>query len=316
MMAMERNSDSLQASLVDRLPAVRGTYEKDVLLADMTWFRVGGPADVLFKPADSDDLAEFLAGRPVGVPITILGVGSNVLVRDGGIRGVVIRLGREFARTEIEDTIVRAGAGTPDVAVALAARDAGIAGLEFLRGVPGTIGGALRMNAGAYGREIADVLVEATAINFDGHTERFSAEDMGFGYRKSSLSKDWVFTSATLRGTTDMPGAIAARMEDISGERVESQPVTSRTGGSTFKNPPGQKAWELIDRAGCRGMSIGGAKVSEQHCNFLINTGDAMAADLESLGEVVRARVEMETGVELEWEIVRVGVAAGSGGGS
>lgn len=312
MMAMERNPDSL----IDRLPPVRGRYEEDVSLADMTWFRVGGPAEVLFRPADHDDLAEFLAARPAGVPITVLGVGSNVLVRDGGIRGVVIRLGREFARTEIEDTTVRAGAGTPDVAVALAARDAGVAGLEFLRGVPGTIGGALRMNAGAYGREITDVLIEATAVNFDGRTEHFTAEDLGFGYRKCSLGKDWIFTSAVLRGTTDTPGAIAARMEDISGERVESQPVKSRTGGSTFKNPPGQKAWELIDSAGCRGMSIGGAQVSRQHCNFLINTGDAMAVDLESLGEVVRARVAQESGVELEWEIVRVGVPAGSGGRS
>lgn len=310
MMAMERTRESL----IDRLPSVRGTYENNVPLRDMTWFRVGGPAEVLFKPVDDDDLAEFLAARPKDVPITVLGVGSNVLVRDGGIRGVVIRLGREFARIEIDGTVVHAGAGAPDVAVALAARDAGVAGLEFLRGVPGTIGGALRMNAGAYGREIADVLIEASAINFDGRTETFSAEDLGFGYRKSTLSKDWVFTRAALRGTPDEVGAITARMADISGERVESQPVKARTGGSTFKNPAGGKAWELIDRAGCRGMSVGGAQVSEQHCNFLINNGDATAAELESLGELVRARVEMATGIALEWEIVCVGVPAGSGG--
>lgn len=314
MMAMEHNSRSGSESLIDRLPTVRGSYEKDVSLAGMTWFRVGGPADVLFKPTDHDDLAEFLAARPVGVPLTILGVGSNILVRDGGIRGVVIRLGREFARIEIEETTVHAGAGAPDVAVALAARDAGVAGLEFLRGVPGTIGGALRMNAGAYGREITDVLIDAVAINFDGRTERFSAQNLGFGYRKCSLGKDWIFTSARLQGTRDTQGAIAARMKDISGERVESQPVTSRTGGSTFKNPSGKKAWELIDRAGCRGMSVGGAQVSRQHCNFLINTGDATAADLESLGELVRARVEQESGIALEWEIVRVGEHGASGG--
>lgn len=303
MMAMEIE----RAPLIDRLPPVKGSYEENALLKKLTWFRVGGAAEVLYRPAEVQDLVAFLTRRPSDVPVTILGVGSNVLVRDGGISGVVIRLGRSFATVAIEGELVRAGAGAPDVSVALTARDAGVGGLEFLRGVPGTIGGALRMNAGAYGREIADVLVEAKAINLNGVERTFSPDEFGFAYRHSKIGADWIFTEATLRGRRDDPAAIAARMEEISEARVESQPVKSRTGGSTFKNPPGRKAWELIDQAGCRGLRIGGAHISEQHCNFLINDGDASAADLEALGEKARMRVKQATGVDLEWEIKIVG---------
>lgn len=310
MMAVEIE----RGPLIDRLPPVEGTYEENALLKNMTWFRVGGPAEILYKPAEVSDLAAFLTRRPQDVPVTILGVGSNVLVRDGGIPGVVIRLGRSFAKVSVDGDLVRAGAGAPDVSVALAARDAGVAGLEFLRGVPGTIGGALRMNAGAYGREIADVLVEATALDLDGNERRFSAEEFGFSYRHSEIDDDWIFTEAVLRGQRDDPAAIAARMEEISEARVESQPVKSRTGGSTFKNPVGKKAWELIDQAGCRGLRIGGAHISQQHCNFLINDGDALAADLEALGEEARARVKQTTGVDLEWEIRILGEPSSDGG--
>lgn len=309
MMAVEIE----RAPLIDRLPPVEGSYEENALLKNLTWFRVGGPAEILYRPAEVHDLAAFLTRRPRDVPVTILGVGSNVLVRDGGISGVVIRLGRSFAKVSIEGELVRAGAGAPDVSVALAARDAGVGGLEFLRGVPGTIGGALRMNAGAYEREIADVLVDATAIDLNGNERRFSADEFGFAYRHSDIGDDWIFTEATLRGQRDDPAAIAARMNEISEARVESQPVKSRTGGSTFKNPPGQKAWELIDQAGCRGLRIGGAHISEQHCNFLINDGDAKAADLEALGEEARSRVKQATGVDLEWEIKILGEPLGDG---
>jgi len=307
MMAMEIE----RAPLIDRLPPVKGSYEESALLKNLTWFRVGGPAEVLYRPAEAEDLAVFLTRRPQDVPVTVLGVGSNVLVRDGGISGVVIRLGRAFAKVSIEGDFVRAGASTPDVSVALAARDAGVGGLEFLRGVPGTIGGALRMNAGAYGREIADVLVEAKAIRLDGVERTFRADEFGFAYRHSEIGEEWIFTEALLRGQRDDPEAISARMAEISEARVESQPVKSRTGGSTFKNPPGQKAWELIDRVGCRGLRIGGAHISEQHCNFLINDGDARAADLEALGEEARQRVKQATGVDLEWEIRILGEPLG-----
>ncbi len=296
--------------LVDRLPAVRGRYVENAPLAPYTWFRVGGPAEVLFRPADHDDLAAFLAGRPDDVPVTVLGSGSNALVRDGGIPGVVVRLDRPFADIEIMGERVRAGAMALGIKVALTACDAGVAGLEFLSGVPGTIGGALRMNAGAYGREIADVLVEAEALDPQGELHRIDAAGMGFAYRHSDIDEGWIFTGAILQGERDDPLAIHARITRLSETRESTQPVRLRTGGSTFKNPSGAKAWELIDRAGCRGLRRGKAMVSDLHCNFLVNTGGATAADLEELGEEVRRRVKEAAGVTLEWEVRRLGEAA------
>ncbi len=304
-------AENLQQRLVDRLPAVRGSYEEGVPLSKLTWFRVGGPAEVLFRPVDEDDLEGFLLGRPADVPVTIIGAGSNLLVRDGGVPGVVIRFGRDFARVEIEGARIIAGGAAADMNVALAARDAGLAGLEFLRGVPGNIGGAVRMNAGAYGREIADVLVEATAFDMDGGRHVIRRDQLQFAHRYSSLQEGWIVTSAVVQGASDSPADIAARMDDVSSQRQSSQPTKARTGGSTFKNPDGAKAWELIDAAGCRGLAIGGAQISEQHCNFIINTGDATAADIESLGEEVRLRVRETSGIHLEWEIRRIGVPGG-----
>ncbi|MEX2630108.1 MAG: UDP-N-acetylmuramate dehydrogenase [Tistlia sp.] len=301
-------------SLIERLPAVRGRLTEQAPLAGVTWFRVGGPAEVAFRPADRDDLAGFLAAKPADVPVTVIGVASNLLVRDGGVPGVVLRLGRSFAGVEIEGEEVTAGAGALDVNVAQAAARAGLGGLEFLVGVPGTIGGALRMNAGAYGRELKDVLLWAEALDPNGRLHRLEPEAMGLGYRHCEVPDDWIFAAARLRGTPDEPEAIARRMGEIQQARAESQPIRSRTGGSTFRNPPGERAWQLIDRAGCRGLRKGGAQVSEKHCNFLINTGTATAADLEGLGEEVRRRVRQETGIELAWEIKRIGVAAGQGG--
>lgn len=302
--------------LIERLPAVRGRLSPDAPLAHTTWFRVGGPAEVLFRPADRDDLAHFLRATPQGVPVTVLGVGSNALIRDGGVRGVVIRLKRGFAEVETEPgtAAVTAGAGALDRTVAVRARRAGIAGLEFYAGVPGTIGGALRMNAGAYGRETKDVLAWAEAIHADtGELHTFHPERMDLGYRHCGLDEGWIFLRAGLRGHRDDPEAIAARMAEIDSARDDSQPVRTRTSGSTFKNPEGAKAWELIDRAGCRGLRVGGAQVSEKHTNFLINTGGATAADLETLGETVRQRVFDATGVTLDWEIRRIGEPAEGG---
>ncbi len=296
-----------ETRLIDRLPAVRGRLSAGASLSRITWFRVGGPAEVMFRPADLDDLCQFLAARPANVPVTVIGVGSNLLVRDSGVDGVVLRLGRAFAGIEIDGERIRVGASALDVNVALAAQDAGIAGLEFLRGIPGTIGGALRMNAGAYGREMVDIVVEAQAVDPDGTVHHLSPEQLGFGYRHSSVPEDWIFVGATLQGRADAPAAIAARMADIVAQREDSQPTRTRTGGSTFANPPGAKAWELIDRAGCRGLRRGGAVVSEKHCNFLINEGEASAADLEGLGEEVRRRVKEHSGVDLHWEIRRIG---------
>ncbi|MCP5411930.1 MAG: UDP-N-acetylmuramate dehydrogenase [Alphaproteobacteria bacterium] len=290
------------------LPPVRGTYTYDAPIRDLVWFRVGGPAEVLFRPADAEDLATFLAARPQDMAVSVIGVGSNLLVRDGGIRGVVVRLSSAFGKIEAQGLRVRAGAAALDATVARAAADAGVAGLEFLRGVPGTIGGALKMNAGCYGREIKDVFVEATAIDGAGHKITLSAADMGFAYRKSAVPGDLIFVEAVLQGTPDDPVAIRARMEELSANREAAQPIRAKTGGSTFKNPPGHKAWQLVDEAGCRGLTMGGAQVSEKHTNFLINTGAATAADLEALGEEVRRRVKDMSGVELEWEIKRVGV--------
>ncbi|WP_233474493.1 UDP-N-acetylmuramate dehydrogenase [Azospirillum agricola] len=297
--------------LIDRMPACRGRLSADAPLAPVTWFRVGGPAEVMFRPADADDLAEFLAQLPAEVPVTVIGVASNLLVRDGGIPGVTIRLGRGFTGIAAEGDTVTVGAAALDLNVATVARDAGIAGLEFLSGIPGTIGGALRMNGGAYGRETADVLVSAQAVGRDGRRLAFDHAGMGFTYRHAAAPADCIFTGATLRGEPGNPLEIARRMAEISSKRADSQPIRSRTGGSTFKNPDGHKAWELIDKAGCRGLSIGDAQVSEKHCNFLINQGAASAADLEALGEEVRRRVFETSGVTLEWEIKRVGIPAG-----
>lgn len=299
--------------LVDRLPMVRGRYSADAPLAQVTWFRVGGPAEVLFRPADVDDLAGFLAAKPEDVPVTVIGVASNLLVRDGGVPGVVVRLGRGFVDITAEGDRVFAGAGALDGNVALMARNAGLAGLEFLCGVPGTIGGALRMNAGAYGSEMKDVTTAASALDARGGRHRIELERLGLSYRHCGVAEDWIFIGAELRGRADDPAAIQARMADITERREASQPVRTRTGGSTFANPPGHKAWELIDRAGCRGLRQGGAMVSEKHTNFLINTGNATAADIETLGEEVRRRVFGQFGVTLEWEIRRIGIPAGGG---
>jgi len=293
----------------DMLPPVRGSLVQGAPLKDLVWFRAGGPAEVLFRPADADDLASFIAARPADLRISVIGVGSNLLVRDGGIPGAVVRLSSAFGKIETDGMRVRAGAAALDGAVARAAADAGIAGLEFLRGVPGTIGGALKMNAGCYGREIKDIFVEATAIDAKGNKIRLSSAEMDFEYRKAKgAADDLIFIEAVFEGTSDDPAAIRARMEELSANREASQPIKSKTGGSTFKNPPGHKAWQLIDQAGCRGLKIGGAQVSEKHTNFLINTGDATAADLEALGEEVRKRVKEKSGVTLEWEIKRVGI--------
>ena len=298
----------------DMLPPVRGSVARDAALKDMVWFRAGGAAEILFRPADVEDLAMFLAARSCDIRVQVIGVGSNLLVRDGGVDGTVIRLPASFGRIEAEGTRVRAGAAALDAHVARVAADAGIAGLEFLRGVPGTIGGALRMNAGCYGREIADIFVEATALDDRGNKVTLTRADMGFSYRKTAARDDLIFVEAVFEGTRDAPDAIKARMEDLAANREASQPIRAKTGGSTFKNPPGQKAWELIDRAGCRGLTHGAAQVSEKHCNFLINTGDASAADIEALGEEVRRRVRETQGVALEWEIKRIGLPLDDGG--
>lgn len=307
--------DTSTVSLLDRLPAVRGRYTPDYDLSKVTWFRVGGPAEVLFRPADADDLVDFLRRKPADVPLTVVGVGSNLLVRDGGVPGVVVRLVGAFAEITPHGETVTVGAGALDVNVAETACAAGIAGLEFFSGIPGTIGGALRMNAGAYGGDMACCLVSAEAVDRSGERHSLSLADMGFTYRHSGVPADWLFLSATLHGFKDAPAAIAQRMDDIKARREATQPIRTRTGGSTFANPPatvnpqGYKAWQLIDSAGCRGLTRGGAMVSTQHCNFLLNTGSATAADLEGLGEEVRRRVLENSGITLEWEIRRIGEA-------
>jgi UDP-N-acetylmuramate dehydrogenase len=292
---------------IARLPPVRGSYAEAAPLKDLVWFRAAGPADVLFRPADIDDLRQFMANKPAGVPVTAIGVGSNLLIRDGGIPGVVIRLPAAFGRIEpLEGYRIRAGAAALDAAVARAAADAGVAGLEFLRGVPGTIGGALTMNAGCYGSETKDIFVEARAVDERGELLMLGPADMGFRYRHSD-PQNIVYVDAILKGTAGDPEQIRARMEALVAQRESTQPVRSKTGGSTFTNPPGHNAWQLIDDAGCRGLMHGAAQVSEKHCNFLINTGDASAADIEALGEEVRARVKAKSGVQLDWEIKRIG---------
>jgi UDP-N-acetylmuramate dehydrogenase len=297
-------------ALRSSMPALRGRLLANQSLAELTWFRVGGPAQVLFMPEDEQDLCCLLAGLPDDVPVTTVGLGSNLIVRDGGIAGVVVRLGRGFNEITVEGSRIRAGAAVPDMKVARAAQEAGLAGLSFLRGIPGSIGGALRMNGGAYGGETKDVLIEARGVARGGAVRIFSNADMGFHYRHCSVADDVIFTQALLQGVPGDAAAIAAEMNKITESRESTQPVKSRTGGSTFKNPPGQKAWQLIDAAGCRGMRLGGAQVSEMHTNFLINLGNATAADIESLGESVRKRVKQSSGVDLEWEIKRVGVGA------
>jgi UDP-N-acetylmuramate dehydrogenase len=303
------NGAALETRLTAALPKLRGRLKAEAALKDLTWFRAGGPAEVLYSPADEADLAYFLKHTPRDTPVTVIGLGSNLLVRDGGIEGVVIRLGRGFGEIEIEEGCrLRVGAAVPDVKVARAAADAGIAGLSFYRGIPGCVGGALRMNGGAHGRETKEVLVEARAVDRNGGIHVLPVAELHYAYRHCGAPDDSIFTEALFQGEPGEPAKILAEMDDIAAYREEVQPIKSRTGGSTFKNPPGHKAWQLIDAAGCRGLAVGDAKVSEMHCNFLINEGSASGADLETLGETVRARVKETSGVELEWEIKRLGV--------
>jgi UDP-N-acetylmuramate dehydrogenase len=297
----------MSAGWRDHLSPVRGSLRRDVPLAPLTWLRVGGPAEAVFQPADAADLAGFLAALPPEVPVLPIGVASNLLVRDGGIEGVVVRFGGPLAKVEVEGLTVLAGAGALDQRVAQEAQRAGLAGLEFLIGIPGTVGGAVRMNAGAFGGETRDRLLWAEALDCRGEPHRLTNAELGFAYRRSALPRDWIVTRAAFEGTPGEPAAILARMETIRGEREAAQPLRVATGGSTFKNPPGRKAWQLIDAAGCRGLRLGAAMVSEKHCNFLINTGGAGAAEIERLGELVRQRVREHGGVELEWEVVRIG---------
>ena len=290
------------------LPMTDGKVERNGSLADFIWFRTGGPAEWLVRPRDEQDLAQFLAQLDEGVPVTPIGVGSNLIVRDGGVEGVVVRLPKSFAKVTVEPgNRVRAGGGAMGITVASAARDAGIAGLEFLRGIPGTAGGAVRMNAGAYGREVRDILVEARLVLRDGTVETWPLDKLGYTYRHSEVPEGAVVVEALFQGVPGDPAAIGAEMDRIAAEREASQPLRSRTGGSTFKNPPGHKAWALIDAAGCRGLRIGDAQVSEKHCNFLLNLGNATSAQIEELGEEVRRRVVEKTNVLLEWEIQRIG---------
>ena len=288
-------------------PKLRGRLMPNQSLAELTWFRVGGPAQVLFMPEDEADLAYFLGRLPPDIAVTVIGLGSNLIVRDGGVPGVVVRLGRGFSDVKVEGERIRAGTAVPDVRVARAAQKAGIAGLAFLSGIPGTIGGALRMNGGAYGGETKDILIEARGIDRAGNMRTFTNADMGFSYRHCSAPEDVIFTTAVFQGRAGSADEIAAEMAAIKEKREASQP-RNRTGGSTFKNPPGKNAWKVIDEAGCRGLKIGDAQVSELHCNFLINLGHATAADIETLGETVRERVRAHSGIVLEWEIKRIGV--------
>jgi UDP-N-acetylmuramate dehydrogenase len=305
------NGADLQTRLAACLPELRGRLTAEAPLKDFTWLRAGGPAEILYSPADQADLAYFLKKTPANIPVTVIGLGSNLLVRDGGIEGVVIRLGRGFGEITIEQGHrLRVGTAVPDVKVARAAADAGIAGLSFYRGIPGCVGGALRMNGGAHGRETKEVLVEARAVDRKGDTHVLPVAELHYEYRHCGAPEDFIFTEALFQGEAGDPATILAEMDGIAAYREEVQPIKSRTGGSTFKNPPGKRAWQLIDAAGCRGLAVGDAKVSEMHCNFLINEGNATGGDLETLGETVRARVKETSGVELEWEIKRLGIPA------
>ncbi|WP_278070990.1 UDP-N-acetylmuramate dehydrogenase [Brevundimonas sanguinis] len=296
----------------DNLPAVRGKLLLNEPLGPYTWFRVGGAADALFIPADADDLADFLKALPESVPVTAIGVGSNLIVRDGGVEGVVIRLaGRAWGQVTADGDTVTAGAGALDSMVARASAKAGIAGLEFYAGIPGSIGGALTMNAGCYGSETKDVLVSAWGLNRRGERVELSLADFGYTYRHSNAPADIIWIEATYRGAPDAPEAVAARISEITERREKTQPIREKTGGSTFKNPDGHSSWKLVDDAGWRGklhaVTGGGAKFSELHSNFMINPGEATAADIEGLGEAVRADVLEKTGVQLNWEIRRIG---------
>ena len=299
----------LVPDLAARLPDLRGRLTANAPLAPAIWFRAGGPAQVLLEPAGTDDLAYALGALPADLPVTVIGLGSNLIVRDGGVPGLVVRLGKAFSAISVEGTRIRAGAGAADVKVARAAAEAGLGGLSFLRGIPGAIGGALRMNGGAYGGEVKDVLVSCRAVGRDGHVREIAAADMGFTYRHCAVPDDLIFTEALFEGVPGDREAIAAEMDRITASREATQPVKSRTGGSTFKNPDGHKAWQLVDAAGCRGLTLGRAQVSELHTNFLLNLGGATAAEIESLGEEVRRRVRETSGVELQWEIRRIGIA-------
>lgn len=299
---------SFPPGLIERLPRVRGRLTENAALGHMTWFGVGGPAEVLFKPEDREDLISFIKSCPADVPITMLGVASNLIIRDGGVPGVVIRLGREFAGIAAEGTDVLAGAAALDVNVALLAAKEGIAGLEFLSGIPGTIGGALRMNAGAYGGETKDVLIDADVLFRDGSLKRMTPVEMGMSYRHSDVDRTAIFLGCRLKGRAGDKAEIEARMDEIKTKRAETQPIRAKTGGSTFANPAGTSAWKVIDAAGCRGFKIGGAEMSTLHCNFMINTGGATAADIERLGEEVRKRVAENSGAVLRWEIKRIGI--------
>ncbi len=293
---------------VQTINAVRGKLKPGAPLAPLLWFKSGGAAEVLFEPADRDDLVRFLVDLEPGTPVMALGLGSNMIVRDGGVPGVTIRLGKPFATIDVDDVTLRCGGGASGILVSSSARDAGIAGLEFLRGIPGTVGGFVRMNGGAYGREVRDILVDCTVVLRNGQIEQWPAERLDYSYRHSELPDGAVVVEALFRGEPGDPAIIGAEMDRIAAARETTQPLRSRTGGSTFKNPPGHKAWALIDAAGCRGLRIGDAQVSEKHCNFLLNLGDASSADIEELGEEVRRRVLQATNIELEWEIQRIGV--------
>lgn len=303
------NFPDITPKLKAAMPQLRGRLLADQRLSELTWFRVGGPAQVLFTPADDDDLAYFLGRLPSDIAVHVVGVGSNLIVRDGGIPGVVIRLSpRAFGDASASGDVVTAGAAALDKRVAEVAAGANIGGLEFFFGIPGTIGGALRMNAGANGGETKDILVEATGIGRDGERHVFSNTEMKFVYRNCGVDPSIIFTSARFRGVIKDAEAIRARMAEVQSHRETAQPIREKTGGSTFKNPPGHSAWKLIDAAGCRGLRVGGAQVSEMHCNFLINTGNATGRDIETLGETVRERVRANSGIELHWEIKRIGI--------
>ena len=293
--------------LLSRLPQVRGTYQSAAKLSQHTWFGVGGPADILFSPLDENDLATFLAGCPADILVTVMGAGSNLLVRDGGVSGVVVRMNAHLTSIYHDGTQIIAKSGATDADVARYAQKAGISGLEFLIGIPGTIGGGLRMNAGAFGSEFKDVTLHATGFNRQGDPVSATPAEMGMAYRHSDAPADWIFTTATLKGQSDDPALIKSRMREIVANRGDAQPRGVRTGGSTFANPDGGKAWQEIDKAGCRGLQIGAARVSDKHCNFLINTGGASAFDIETLGETVRQRVQANGGPNLRWEIQRIG---------
>jgi UDP-N-acetylmuramate dehydrogenase len=296
------------------LPSVRGSLKADAPLAPLVWFKAGGFAQWLFEPKDVEDLSDFLRDLDPAVPVMALGLGSNLIVRDGGVSGVVVRLGKAFAKVEqVDATALRCGGGASGILVSSTARDAGIAGLEFLRSIPGTVGGFVRMNGGAYGRETRDILVECDVVLRSGERVTLEADALGYSYRHSRLPEGAVVVSAVFRGAPGEPALIQAEMDRIAAAREESQPLRSKTGGSTFKNPDGHKAWQLVDEAGCRGLALGGAQVSEKHTNFLLNLGDATSADIEALGEEVRRRVKEKSGVELEWEIQRVGMFADDG---